>query len=328
MGARKLRTWILQPLRSLMELERRQQMIATLLQEADLLAALRASLKLIRDIERAAGRLSQASGNARDLVALKISLEQIPKLKSELQRLLDRLAFGATRINENGNVELLAQRLQNDLREMPELAEKLTRAVVDDPPLALKEGGIFRDGYDVDLDALRRASREAKDWISQLQEREIAATGIKSLKVRYNSVFGYFIEVTKSNLPNVPSHYTRKQTTVGGERFITPDLKEMEAKILGADERARQLEYQLFQKLREQTLCELEPIQQTAAAIAIIDVICALAETARLFRYCRPGLTETLRLALKHGRQPALDQNLRDEKFVPNATTPQGETIP
>jgi DNA mismatch repair protein MutS len=327
MGARKLRAWILQPLRNLAELERRQQMIANLLQEADLLAALRASLKLIRDIERAAGRLSQASGNARDLVALKISLEQIPKLKSELQRLLDRLAFGATRINENENVELLAQRLQNDLREMPELAERLTRAVVDDPPLALKESGIFRDGYDVDLDALRRASREGKDWISQLQEREIAATGIKSLKVRYNSVFGYFIEVTKSNLANVPSRYTRKQTTVGGERFITPELKEMEAKILGADERARQLEYQLFQKLRDQTLCELEPIQQTAAAIAIIDVICALAETARLFRYCRPVLTETLRLAIKDGRHPVLDQNLVEEKFVPNDTTLEGENM-
>ncbi|PYJ75132.1 MAG: DNA mismatch repair protein MutS, partial [Verrucomicrobia bacterium] len=327
MGARKLRAWILQPLRNLVELERRQQMIANLLQEADLLAALRASLKLIRDIERAVGRLSQASGNARDLVALKISLEQIPRLKSELQRLLDRLAFGATRINENGNVELLAQRLQNDLREMPELAEKLTLAVVDDPPLALKEGGIFRDNYDVDLDALRQASREGKDWISQLQEREIAATGIKSLKVRYNSVFGYFIEVTKSNLANVPSHYTRKQTTVGGERFITPELKEMEAKILGADERARQLEYQLFQKLRDQTLCELEPIQQTAAAIAIIDVICALAETARLFRYCRPRLTETLRLTIKDGRHPVLDQNLVEEKFVPNDTTLEGENM-
>jgi DNA mismatch repair protein MutS len=327
MGARKLRAWILQPLRNLMELERRQQMIANLLQEVDLLASLRASLKLIRDIERAAGRLSQASGNARDLVALKISLEQIPKLKSELQRLLDRLAFGATRINENGNIELLAQRLQNDLREMPELAGKLTRAVVDDPPLALKEGGIFRDGYDVDLDALRRASREGKNWISQLQEREIASTGIKSLKVRYNSVFGYFIEVTKSNLANVPSHYTRKQTTVGGERFITPELKEMEAKILGADERARQLEYQLFQKLRDKTLCELESIQQTAATIAIIDVICALAETARLFRYCRPVLTETLRLAIKDGRHPVLDQNLVEEKFVPNDTTLEGENM-
>src|SRR5437773_1642628 len=239
MGGRKLRAWISQPLRDLTALERRQQMIADLLQEPDLLASLRASLKLIRDIERAISRLSQASGNARDLVALKISLEQIPKLKSELQKLLDRLAFGATHINENGNAELLAQELQNDLREMPELAEKLTRAVVDDPPLALKEGGIFRDGYDVDLDALRQASREGKNWISQLQEREIGVTGIKSLKVRYNSVFGYFIEVTKSNLASVPAHYTRKQTTVGGERFITPELKEMEAKILEPDETVR-----------------------------------------------------------------------------------------
>ncbi len=327
MGGRKLRAWILQPLRNLTELERRQQMIADLLQEPDLLASLRASLKVIRDIERAISRLSQASGNARDLVALKISLEQIPKLKSELQKLLDRLAFGATHINENGKVAFLAQELQNDLREMPELAEKLARAVVDDPPLALKEGGIFRDGYDVDLDALRQGSREGKDWISQLQEREIAATGIKSLKVRYNSVFGYFIEVTKSNLANVPAHYTRKQTTVGGERFITPELKEMEAKILGADERARQLEYQLFQKLRDETLNELPLIQQTASAIAIIDVICALAETARLFRYCRPVLTETTRLAIKDGRHPVLDQNLVEEKFVPNDTALEGEKL-
>jgi len=327
MGGRKLRAWILQPLRNLTELERRQQMIADLLQEPDLLASLRASLKVIRDIERAISRLSQTSGNARDLVALKISLEQIPKLKSELQKLLDRLAFGATHINENGKVEFLAQELQNNLRETPELAEKLTRAVVDDPPLALKEGGIFRDDYDVDLDGLRQGSREGKNWISQLQEREIAATGIKSLKVRYNSVFGYFIEVTKSNLANVPAHYTRKQTTVGGERFITPELKEMEAKILGADERARQLEYQLFQKLRDETLNELPLIQQTASAIAIIDVICALAETARLFRYCRPVLTETTRLAIKDGRHPVLDQNLVEEKFVPNDTALEGEKL-
>ena len=327
MGARKLRAWILQPLRNLTELQCRQQMIADLLQEPDLLGSLRASLKPIRDIERAVSRLSQASGNARDLVALKISLEQIPKLKSELQKLLDRLAFGATRINENGNVELLSQKLQNDLREMPELADKLTRAVVNDPPLPLKEGGIFHDGYDADLDSLRQASREGKVWISQLQEREIAATGIKSLKVRYNSVFGYFIEVTKSNLASVPAHYTRKQTTVGGERFITPELKEMEAKILGANERARQLEYQLFQKLREETLRELGPIQQTAAAIAIIDVICALGETARLFRYCRPALNETLQLVIKDGRHPVLDQNLVEEKFVPNDTSLDGENV-
>jgi DNA mismatch repair protein MutS len=338
MGGRKLRAWILQPLRNPIELERRQQMIADLLQEPDLLASLRASLKSIRDIERAAGRLSQASGNARDLVALKTSLQQIPTLKAELQKLIDRTSFGRARptvAEDDGTPNAspartgraLPSRLQDDLREMPELVDKLTRALLDDPPLALKEGGIFRDGYDVDLDQLRQASRDGKNWISQLQEREIAATGIKSLKVRYNSVFGYFIEVTRSNLASVPAHYTRKQTTVGGERFITPELKEMEAKILGADERARQLEHQLFQKLRDETLRELEPLQQTAVSIAVLDVICALAETARLFRYCRPKLNDTLRLVIKDGRHPVLDQNLVEEKFVPNDTSLDGENM-
>ena len=343
MGGRKLRAWILQPLRNLDELQRRHQMIADLLQEPDLLAAIRGELKSIRDIERATGRLSQASGNARDLVALKTSLQQIPKLKADLQKLLDRLAFGAgpavsaandsteppTRppVGRTRPVASLPLQLQNNTHEMPDLAEKLEKALVDDPPLSLKDGGIFRDMYDSDLDELRRASRDGKNWISQLQEQEIAATGIKSLKVRYNSVFGYFIEVTKSNLANVPAHYARKQTTVGGERFVTPELKEMEAKILGADERARQLEYQLFQKLRDETLRELGPIQQTAEAIAVLDVICALAETARLFRYCRPTLSETLRLVIKDGRHPVLDQTLVEEKFVPNDTTLDGENL-
>ena len=327
MGGRKLRAWILQPLRNLTELERRQQMIADLLQEPDLLASIRTELKSIRDIERAAGRLSQASGNARDLVALKSSLQRIPKLKAELQKLLDRLAFGVDRVREGEKGESLAQRLQNEIQEMPALAEKLAKALVDDPPLALKEGGIFRDGYYTDLDELHQASRDGKNWISHLQEREIAATGIKSLKVRYNSVFGYFIEVTKSNLANVPAHYTRKQTTVGGERFVTPELKEMEAKILGANERARQLEYQLFQKVRDETLRELGSIQQTAAPIATLDVICSLAETARLFRYCHPQLNDSLRLIIKDGRHPVLDQNLVEEKFVPNDTSLDGENL-
>lgn len=342
MGGRGLRSWILQPLRNLHELEPRQQMISDLLQEPDLLAAIRAQLKSIRDIERATSRLSQASGNARDLVALKFSLQEIPKLKAELQRLIERIEFGRAGSPSPPNVtqessatdgspartgRALPVQLQSEIHEMPVLAEKLGRAVVDDPPLMLKEGGIFHDGYDADLDELRRASREGKNWISHLQEREIAATGIKSLKVRYNSVFGYFIEVTKSNLANVPAHFTRKQTTVGGERFITPELKEMEARILGADERAHQLESQLFQKLREETLRELESIQRTAAAIAVLDIICAFAETARLFRYCRPQLNNTLRLMIKDGRHPVLDQNLVEERFVPNDTSLDGDTM-
>jgi DNA mismatch repair protein MutS len=334
MGARRLRAWVLQPLRNLTELQRRQQSIADLLQEPDLLASIRSELKSIRDIERATGRLSQASGNARDLVALKSSIQQIPALKLELGKLIERVNFGRTRSlgapdsAEHGGLgeSALPLRLQSALHEMPALAEKLAKALVDDPPLAVKEGGIFRDGFHPDLDALRQGSREGKNWISHLQEREIAVTGIKSLKVRYNSVFGYFIEVTKSNLANVPAHYTRKQTTVGGERFVTPELKEIEAKILGADERAQNLEHQLFQKLRDETLHEIKPIQQTAEAIAVLDVLCALAETARLFRYCRPELNESLRLTIKDGRHPVLDQNLVEEQFVPNDTELDGES--
>src|SRR5947208_4481223 len=180
MGGRKLRSWILHPLRNLPELERRQQMIADLLQEPDLLAAIRTELKSIRDIERAAGRLSQAFGNARDLVALKTSLQQIPKLKGELQKLIERLAFGAGPAVSaaNDSTEQAARlplQLQNNIHEMPDLAEKLEKALVDDPLLSLKDGGIFRDRYDSDLDQLRRASRDGKNWISQLQEHEIAA---------------------------------------------------------------------------------------------------------------------------------------------------------
>ncbi|HEY5036654.1 MAG TPA: DNA mismatch repair protein MutS, partial [Chthoniobacterales bacterium] len=295
--------------------------------ESDLLASLRDALGSIRDLERACGRLSQASGNPRDLVALKVSLGQIPELKRELQKLLDRMNFGVTQSNGHASSGPLAQQLHDQFREMPELTARLSDALANDPPLALKEGGIFRDGFDVQLDELRQASRDGKNWITELQEREIASTGIKSLKIRFNSVFGYFIEITKSNLANVPEHYTRKQTTVGGERFITPELKEMEAKILGADERARHLEYQLFQTLREETLCELAPIQQTASAIATLDVLCSLGETARLFHYCRPKLNDSLRLCLKDARHPVLDQNLAEEKFVPNDTELDGEKL-
>src|SRR3954451_9044160 len=326
MGGRKLRSWILQPLRNLTELKRRQEMIADLLQEPELFAALRSSLKDVRDIERAVGRLSQASGNARDLVALRTSLEQLPELKRQLQAFIVRMEFGqaAGASAQSGRLQYV---IRDELQELPELRDKLARALVEDPPFVLKEGGIFRDGFDADLDELRRASREGKNWISELQEREIAETGIKSLKVRYSTVVGYFIEITKSHLGGVPAHYARKQTTVGGERVITRGRKEIEGQILGADERARNLEYQLFQQLREETLGELAPIQQTANAIATLDVICSLAETARLFNYCRPKLDSSLRLTLRDARHPVLDQNLAEEKFVPNDTDLDGEQL-
>jgi DNA mismatch repair protein MutS len=201
---------------------------------------------------------------------------------------------------------------------LPELLERLRTAIEDEPPATVKEGGIFRSGYDSDLDELRQLSGSGKEWIAELQQKEIDRTGIKSLKVRYNSVFGYFIEITKANLGAVPADYIRKQTTVNGERFITPELKEFEAKVLGADERAKQLECQLFLKLREFTLGYLGPLQVTARAVARLDFIASLAETARLFGYCRPDVTAENLLHIVEGRHPVLDQNLTEEKFVPN----------
>lgn len=304
MGARRLRDWILHPLRSLPELRARQDFIEALLAEPYLLAKCRESLKSIRDIERTLGRLGQASGNARDLQALSVSLRQIPELRAHLEAL-------------NPGLELPAS-LRPRLREFQELTDLIQAALVDEPPALLKEGGIFRDGYDPVLDELRAASRDGKQWIADLQAREIERTGIKSLKVRFNAVFGYFIEITKANLGNVPDDYQRKQTTVNAERFITPELKEMEDKILGADERAKRLEYEAFLNLRARVLEHIEEIQDTADALAVLDVICGLAETARLFNYTRPALTESRVLRIREGRHPVLDQNLTDERFVPN----------
>jgi len=313
MGARRLRDWILHPLSRLEPLLERQEFITELLAESFLLSQLRESLKGVRDIERTVARLNQAGGNPRDLMVLQNSLARLPDLKAHLRSLAQRIDFGA-----NGTAPSLRARMTEELHEFPDLVSLLETALVDEPPMTLKEGGIFRDGYSEPLDELRAAGREGKEWIAQLQQREIDRTGIKSLKIRYTSVFGYFIEITKSNLASVPEDYHRKQTTVNGERFITHELKEMENKILGADERAQALEYDLFQQLREQVLHHLSELQITASAIATLDVVGAFAETARLFGYCRPELTDGGRLEIVDGRHPVLDQSLVEEKFVPN----------
>jgi DNA mismatch repair protein MutS len=308
MGARLLRQWILKPLRNAFTIRRRQDLIGLLLDQSFLLNACRETMRAVRDIERTLGRISQGSGNARDLAAIRSSLEVLPDLRQHLS-MLNRAALAG---------EGLCAELEAHIHLLPDLLELLTKAIVDEPPAFLKEGGIFRVSYDSELDELRSASTSGKEWVAALQQREIERTGIKSLKVRFNSVFGYFIEVTNTNLSAVPADYVRKQTTVNGERFITPELKEFEAKILGADERSKQLEYQLFLKLREQTLERLGELQETARAIAQLDVLSAFAETARLFGYCRPVLTDTKRIEITDGRHPVLDQNLTDEKFVPN----------
>ncbi len=314
MGARLLRDWILHPLCEIAPLVERQDLIAEFLAEPFLLSKTCETLREVRDIQRTVGRLNQSGGNARDLAMLRASLKQIPEIKEHVA------ALGQTAIHsaQDDDAENLRTKILRELHEFPDLVDLLEKAIVDEPPAVIKEGGMFREGYYAPLDELHAATREGKDWIAQLQQREIETTGIKSLKVRYTSVFGYFIEITKSNLGSVPAHYIRKQTTVNGERFITPELKEMEGKILGADERSRNLEYELFVQLRDEVLKSLADLQQTAAAIATLDAICSLAETARLFNYSRPQLTDGSRISILDGRHPVLDQSLVEEKFVPN----------
>jgi len=310
MGGRLLRQWILKPLRSLGSIRQRHEMIQQFLDQSFLLNAVRGALTEIRDVERTLGRLSQGSGNARDVAALRVSLEALPDLKEHLRALAK-----ATLSQEKG---ALTFEIAEGIHELPELVACLRDALVEEPPALLKEGGMFRDGYDSALDELRIASRGGKDWIAALQQREIERTGIKSLKVRFNSVFGYFIEITNANLDAVPEDYVRRQTTVNGERFITPELKEVESKILGADERAKALEYELFLRIRETVLKCLDELQTTARSIADLDVVASLAETARLYGYSRPIVTDDTRIAIRDGRHPVLDQNLTEEKFVPN----------
>ncbi|MDX2081862.1 MAG: DNA mismatch repair protein MutS [Terrimicrobiaceae bacterium] len=309
MGARMLREWVLHPLCSVEEIERRQDAIAALLDDALLLGELRARLAEIRDIERAVARLGGPSGNPRDLAALAQSLERLPVLAASL---------GAS-----GDVPLPSDWLadcRSRLHALPELAQKLRSALVDEPPALVREGGFIREGFDEALDELRSGSREGKNWIAQLQEREIERTGIKSLKVRFTSVFGYFIEITKANLGAVPDDYIRKQTTVNGERFVTPELKEMEGRILGAEERSKAREIEIFSELRGAVLAQLTKLQETADALAGIDAICSLAETARLHGYCRPEVDDSGVLHIEEGRHPVLDQQPGGERFVPNNT--------
>ena len=310
MGSRLLRQWIVKPLRTLGLIRQRQEMIQQFLDQTYLLSAVREALTEIRDVERTLGRLSQGNGNARDVAALRVSLESVPNLKEHL-RALARATLTEDR-------DALSVQIAEGIHELPDLVVCLREALVEEPPALLKEGGMFRDGYDSVLDELRSASGSGKDWIAALQQREIERTGIKSLKVRFNSVFGYFIEITNSNLDSVPADYTRKQTTANGERFITPELKEVESKILGADERAKALEYELFLRLRETLLVYLDQLQTTARSIAVLDVAASLAETARLYGYARPLITNGPRITIRDGRHPILDQNLTEEKFVPN----------
>lgn len=316
MGARRLRHWVLHPLRDLDALVERQDVIASFLEESMLQSQVRTLLKEVRDLERTSGRLSQGSGNARDLLMLAQSLEVVPSLRTLLQTLIER-----AHPRPQDPTSLPAQ-LLGRLHDLSVIAGQINDLIVPEPPMHIKEGGLFRQGWNEHLDELRAASTLGRQWIADLQTREIERTGIKSLKIKYNAVFGYFIEITKANTGAVPTDYHRKQTTANGERYITDELKRMEDKILGAEERSKAVEYEEFLALRGRVLEHLLAIQETAEAIATLDALVSLAETAHLFSYNRPLLNETGNLFIRDGRHPVLDQNLTGgDRFVPNDVT-------
>ncbi|MGZ8899056.1 MAG: DNA mismatch repair protein MutS [Limisphaerales bacterium] len=319
MGARRLRDWLTQPLSSAAAIRERQEAVQRWLENPSRLEELRRALVEIRDLERTLSRLTVATGNGRDLVAIRTALQQVPAIRGIVEAVTGESAgnFLAEEFSPEAARDLL-RLLTEDLVDLPELVELITRAVVDEPPLAVKEGELIKEGFDAALDELRSGTRDGKDWLARLQQEEIEKTGIGTLKIRFNSVFGYFIEVTKSQLEKVPAHYVRKQTVANAERFITPELKEMEGKILGAEERSTKLEYELFLKVRETVLGRLKEIQKLASALAQLDVLGSFAEIARLQNYCRPEIREEGVLEIREGRHPVLDQTLLEERFVPN----------
>ena len=303
MGARMLREWLLRPLNNLHDILERQDAVEDLFSHPMLLGELREMLAAIRDIERTITRLAVGSNaSARDLLVLKRGLEMVPGLRTLLS---------------DASAQLLHNEA-NELEELPELTELIGRAIVDEPPATIHDGGIFREGFNQELDTLRHASTEGKDWIAQYQLQEQQRTGIKSLKVRFNKVFGYFIEVSKSFLDIVPQEYIRKQTIVNGERFITPELKEIEDKVLGSDEKSQALEYELFQELRQRVCTHLQQIQKTARAVAAVDCLGSLAQVAIQYNYVRPEVVEETVLDIRDGRHPVLDARMTDSAFVPN----------
>ena len=309
MGGRMLRDWILRPLYDITAINARLESIEALRDDPLSLTEIREIIGSVRDLERIVARINVGSANARDLLALADSLAMIAPVKLLL---------------ENFAVPLLEQ-LREQLHDLPELINRIKATLVDDPPVNLHDGGVIREGFHAGLDELRRASSEGKSWLGALQQKEQERTGIKSLKVKYNRVFGYYIEVSKSNLDLVPEDYLRKQTLVNAERFITPELKEIESKILGAEDKSKALEYQLFTELRDFSLSFTAVIQETATALAAVDVICSLTECARKYRYVRPRIVDDEQLIIEGGRHPVLDATMTEERFVPNSTCLDGD---
>ena len=302
MGARLLREWIISPLRVSAEIKYRQIGVKELSENSPLMRELRDILGNIYDIERISTKISCGRANARDLVSLKQSLSKLPALK-------EKVGFCMSDV-------LVSTEEQLDV--LDEVRTLIGTAIVPDPPPTIKDGGLIREGYDAALDELKYISKNGKSWIANFQAEEITRTGINSLKVGYNKVFGYYIEVTNLHKDNTPQTYIRKQTLKNAERFITPELKEYETKVLTADERAMELEYDLFIQIREQVSGFTARLQRTSEAIALLDVLSTLANLAVENRYIMPEITDSLELKIIDGRHPVLDRKLAGESFVPN----------
>jgi DNA mismatch repair protein MutS len=303
-GGRLLRGWLLAPLLDPLEITSRHEAVECFLSRVDLRDRTRERLKGVHDIERLLARCVAGTAGARDLLGLKHSLDRLPGL---LQTVAD---VGAD----------LVRKTVEGLDPCEDVAERIGAGIVDEPPASLRDGGFIREGFDAGLDELRAIRRDGRSYIASLEAKERSATSIASLKVRFNKVFGYFIEVTKANLHLVPEHYQRKQTIANGERYITPELKECETKILQAQERIESLELELFQKLRAEVASEAARLKAAARAVALLDVLAAFAETAAFHEYCRPRVDGGNRLRIVAGRHPVVEQTLADRRFVPNDT--------
>jgi DNA mismatch repair protein MutS len=302
MGGRLLREWILHPLTDLAPLLERQEAVADLHGDLDRRSRLRAALRQVADLERLMSRIVLEAANARELLALATSIAAVPDINRHLA---------------SCTASFLRDR-HEPWDDLMELAAHLDRAIRPDAPATVKEGGMIRDGYDPDLEELRAVSRDGKAWIAKIEAEERQRTGIESLKIRYNQVFGYYIEVTKPNLARVPSHFIRKQTLVNAERFITEELKALEDKVLGAEERIRSLEYDLFNALRLKAAGAAARVQALARTVALADAVASLAEVAAEGGYCRPELTTDDRLTIRDGRHPVLERENLPGGFIPN----------
>ncbi len=304
MGGRLLTRWISDPLIDVLEINKRLNAVKELKESLFLRGDIIDNLKKVYDIERLSGKMAYGNANARDMITLKNSLHKLPEVKKSL---------------ENCKSDLLKYLYEN-LDELQDIYELIEKAIVDDPPMTVKEGGIIKLGYHEEIDKLKTATTEGKNWIIQLEAKEKEKTGIKNLKVGFNKVFGYYLEVTKSYLNQVPDYFVRKQTLTNAERYITEDLKKLENDILGAEEKVVNLEYEEFTKVREEIASNIKRLQKTSEIVSTLDVLTSFAQVAEDMNYCMPEVNSHGAIDIKSGRHPVIEKMLGAGEFVENDT--------